>query len=82
MHAKHYLYHSAIIMNLDFHWTDVAAVRGDAHILQFLPAVYLDYLGVVQLGVRNHPDKEGSLMLQGFRRLLLHCLLKSSSTKD
>ena len=75
MHAKHYLYHSAIIKNLDSHWTDVAAVRGDAHILQFLPAVYLDYLWVVQLGVRNHPHKEGSLMLQCFRRLLLHCLV-------
>jgi hypothetical protein len=82
MHARHYLYYSAIIKILDSHWADVAAVRGDAHILQFLPAVYLDYLWVVQLGVGNHPDKEGSLMLQGFRRLLFHCLLESSSIID
>ena len=79
MHAKHYLYHSAIIKNLDSHWADVATVRGHAHILQLLPSVYLDYLGVVQFGVGHHPDKEGSLMLQGFRRLLFHCLLESSS---
>ena len=79
MHAKHCLYYSAIIKTQNSHWADVAAVGGYAHIL---PAVYLDYLGVVQLGVGNHPDKEGSLMLQGFRRLLFHCLLESSSIID
>lgn len=57
------------------HGADIAAVAGDSHVVQLLPAVVLHDLRVVQLWVRHHPDKEGSFVLQSLTRFLLHCLV-------